>query len=120
MSVHIYSSIVARSGLAEGLKMIEEIGHGIGGATHNFAMRGAELEIGQYRLKKPVVVVSPDEAVLRADPTSSGLVGMDVLQRFTITFDYSRGRIYLEANRRLRDPFVYDTTGMSLRAAAPD
>jgi C-terminal processing protease CtpA/Prc len=71
-------------------------------------------------LKKPVVVVTPDEAGLRADPSSVGLVGMDVLQRFKVTFDYSRGRMYLEPNARLREPFVYNTTGMGLHAAAPD
>jgi hypothetical protein len=120
MAVHIYSSIVARNGLAAGLKLIEETGQGIGGATRRFALRGAEIELGKYRLKKPVVVITPSEAGLRADPVSSGLVGMDVLQRFKITFDYSRGRMYLEPNRRLHDPFVYDTTGMGLRAAPPD
>ena len=120
MAVHIYSSVVARNGLAAGLKVIAETSQGIGGATARFALRGAEIELGKYHLKKPVVVVAPDQAGLRADPTSSGLVGMDVLQRFKITFDYSRGRMYLEPNRRLHDPFVYDTTGMGLRAAPPD
>jgi predicted aspartyl protease len=119
MAVHVYMKVAASSGLAEGLSRIEETGHGIGGATARFAVRGAEVEIGKYRLKKPVVIVTQAEGGLRADPTSSGLVGMDLLRRFKVTFDYSRGRMYLEPNRRLHDPFVYNTTGMGLRAAPP-
>jgi C-terminal processing protease CtpA/Prc len=44
---------------------------------------------------------------------------MEVLRRFKVTFDYSRSRIHLEPNRAFAEPFVYDASGLRLRAARP-
>jgi hypothetical protein len=47
------------------------------------------------------------------------LIGGEVLRRFTVTFDYSRQRMYLEPNRHLNDAFEgTDSQGMELRLAA--
>ena len=46
------------------------------------------------------------------------LIGGEVLRRFTIAFDYSRGRMYWEPNRHLGDSFqTGDPSGIDLRMA---
>jgi len=119
MVVHIYKQVAEREGLLVGLPKLEEIGHGLGGATKRVAARGSLLSLGPYRFPRPVVVFPEDTAGLRTNPTSMGLVGMEVFRRFKITFDYSRNVMYLEPNQSLREPFVYDATGFRLRASRP-
>lgn len=45
-----------------------------------------------------------------------GLLGGEVLRRFTVTVDYSRSRIILEPNAQLDAPMEFDMSGMSLAA----
>lgn len=119
MVTHVYREIAERDGLLDGLVTLEETGYGIGGATRRVAARGSVLFLGQYRFTRPIVVFTEDKAGLRANPASMGLVGMEVLRRFKVTFDYSRSRMYLEPNRSFSEPFVYDASGLRLRASRP-
>lgn len=120
MVVHVYKQVAERDGLLRRLPPLEETGYGIGGgATKRVAARGSALLIGQYRFARPIVVFTEDTAGLRANPASKGLVGMEALRRFKVTFDYSRNRMYLEPNRSFNEPFVYDASGLRLRASRP-
>jgi S1-C subfamily serine protease len=47
----------------------------------------------------------------------TGLIGGEVLHRFTVIFDYNRQRIILEPNRHLRDESSVDASGADLRLA---
>jgi hypothetical protein len=65
----------------------------------------------------PQVVVATDTAetasVALAD--ADGLIGTDVLRRFTVTLDYARGRAVFEPNALLRAPFCRNTAGVCVR-----
>jgi PDZ domain len=120
MVVHVYKQVAVDKGLLNGLTTLPETGYGIGGgATNRVASRGSVLSIGPYRFKQPIVVFTDDTAGLRANPASIGLVGMEVLRRFRVYFDYGRNRMYLEPNNRFNDPFVYDASGLRIRATRP-
>ena len=119
MSVHLHRQVADREGLLEGLPSLQEEGHGMGGVTNRKVVRGAMLSLGSYRLPRPIVAVTEDTAGLRTNPNSLGLIGMEALWRFNLTFDYSRHRLHLEPNRNFRAPFVYDTSGLLLRANRP-
>jgi hypothetical protein len=119
MTIHIYRQIAAREGLLDGLPVLPESGLGIGGTTRRSAARGAGLVIGPFEMPHPVVAFTDDAAGLRTDPQSAGLIGMEVLSRFDVTLDYSRERIYLKPNRRFGEPFIYDASGLGLRAPGP-
>jgi predicted aspartyl protease len=120
MVVHVHRQVAVDRGLLEGLATLPETGYGIGGgSTSRVASRGSVLSIGPYRFKQPIVVFTDDTAGLRANPASVGLLGMEVLRRFKVTFDYGRSRMYLEPNSRFSDPFVYDASGLRLRASRP-
>jgi C-terminal processing protease CtpA/Prc len=48
------------------------------------------------------------------------LLGSDMLKRFTVTFDYSRSKMYFEPNADHGKPFEADKTGLRLFATLPD
>ena len=119
MAVHVYNQIAKRENLLDGLTTLPETGVGIGGTTQRVAARGLSLSIGPYRIPKPTVKFTEDASGLRANPASVGLVGMEVFRKFKVTFDYSRNVVHLEPNKLFNEPFVYDVSGLRLRAAAP-
>ncbi len=45
----------------------------------------------------------------------NGLLGSGVLQRFTVTFDYAKERMFLEPGRRFDEPFEFSMTGLAYR-----
>jgi predicted aspartyl protease len=79
--------------------------YGAGGESQRFEARLAGLQLGPYLLRNPVAGFSPDtkEGAL-ASPDIGAVVGGEILQRFTVTFDYPHHRILLEPNSRFGPP----------------
>jgi predicted aspartyl protease len=79
--------------------------YGAGGESQRFEARLAGLQLGPYLLRNPVAGFSPDtkEGAL-ASPDIGAMVGGEILQRFTVTFDYPHHRILLEPNSRFGPP----------------
>jgi PDZ domain/Aspartyl protease len=119
MAIHVHKQIAERDGLLGGAPSRDERGHGIGGETSRTVARGVAVAIGSYRVSRPIVAITEDTAGLRTNPQSLGLVGMEVLGRFNLTFDYSRSVVYVEPNRTFDAALVYDSTGLDLRATRP-
>jgi hypothetical protein len=119
MAVHVHKQIAERDGLLAGAPSVEEKGLGMGGETSRTVIRGVAVAIGSYRVPRPFVAITEDTAGLRTNPRSLGLVGMEVLSRFNLTFDYSRSVVYMEPNRTFDTPMVYDSTGLNLQATRP-
>jgi len=83
-------------------------------------LRAETLDLPGFTLRHPVVNLSRSTKGLTSDPAHAGLIGGEVLSRFRVTWDYARARVLLEPNRRYRDPFPYDASGLSLSAQGPD
>ncbi len=43
------------------------------------------------------------------------LVGGEILRRFTVIFDFAHSRMILEPNQHIKDAFLFDASGMTLR-----
>jgi hypothetical protein len=43
------------------------------------------------------------------------LIGGEILRRFTVVFDFAHTRMVLEPNRHLKDAFLFDASGVTLR-----
>jgi predicted aspartyl protease len=117
MPALLNKQIVDRDGLADQLPTLNETGYGLGGKTARVALRASTLSIGPFELERPFVGIANDPA--RADQKATGLIGMEVLRRFKVTFDYSRSRMYLKPGPRVGEAFVYDASGLALRARRP-
>jgi hypothetical protein len=83
-------------------------------------IRGETLEIGGQLLREPVITLSGASSGLLSDPGHAGLLGMDVLRRFRVTFDGARGRILLEKSSAFAEPFDYDASGLLVQPQGAD
>jgi hypothetical protein len=93
------------------------IGRGVAGTVKGQVGRLAALEIGGLRLDQ-IVATFPDPESQHPGGMDEhgGNLGDGVLQRFNVAFDYSRKRMTLVPNRRFREPFEWDMSGLSLQA----
>jgi C-terminal processing protease CtpA/Prc len=60
-----------------------------------------------------VSYLSADKGGALADSGTIGLVGGEVLNRFTLTFDFPAGKLYLEKGKRFAESFIGPRTGFS-------
>jgi hypothetical protein len=90
---------------------------GVGGETRQRIGRTAELKLGKVVLNDVITGFSQDQKGAMASRDASGIIGGDVLRRFTVIFDYSRNEMILEPNANVSLPFEYDMSGAFLRSA---
>jgi hypothetical protein len=89
-------------------------GAGIGGPTVERVGRVARLELGPFVLEDVLVNLSQAKAGTMADQGFGGIIGSEVLRRFTATFDYPASRLLLEPNAQFDEPFEFDLSGLFL------
>ncbi len=91
----------------------------VGGTFRYRIARASALKIGPFTLQSPITVLPEHAAGIEANPNLAGVIGADVLSRFTVIFDYSHGRIFLTPNEWLTRPFETDMSGLRLTAQPP-
>jgi hypothetical protein len=91
----------------------------VGGNFRYKITRIPALRIGQFTLKDPITVLPEQAAGIEADPELAGIIGADVLSRFTVTFDYPHGKMFLAPNERFAAPFETDMSGLRLTTHPP-
>lgn len=96
-------------------KTIETRGNGVGGQSQNRLGRVDSLELAGFGLSRPTATLRVSDTGVIAAKGAIGNIGGDVLRRFTVTFDYSRDRMYLEPNAHLGDPFEADMAGIGMQ-----
>lgn len=119
VALQIYKALAEKNGWLTGLATVSETAHGIGGASHSLTARATSLEFGRYKLARPMVAFTDDYDPEHTLPGAVGLVGIEVLSRFQLTFDYAGQRLYLAPNSNLHSAFVYDASGLGLRSPPP-
>jgi len=90
------------------------LGMGITGPISGYLSRIDELDLGKYKLKN-VLVSFPDFDELKARAQSvkrDGNVGIEVLKKFNLIFDYPEGVLYLKPNADFKQPFEHDMSGL--------
>jgi predicted aspartyl protease len=118
-AIQIWKEVADRQALLAGLPTASDAGRGIGGETPEFSARAKSLKIGDIQIAGPTVAVTDDNSGPKTKGQSVGLIGIDVLRRFTLTFDYKKQKLYARPNRHLSDRFIYDASGLRLRAEPP-
>lgn len=95
------------------------LGIGLTGPISGHIARISSLKLGKYTLKN-VVAAFPDYedvGVRIASKSRNGNMGIAVLRRFNVVFDYGRSALYLRRSPRLKTPFEHDMSGMELTSA---
>jgi hypothetical protein len=110
------SPLVREEGLLElaGRTIEATTGAGIGGPTVERVGRVARLELGPFAFEDVLVNLSQARAGTLADRGFGGIVGSEILRRFTATFDYPGSRLLLEPNAHVDEPFEFDLSGLFL------
>ena len=93
------------------------LGLGIGGATHQRFGRAKRFDLGGFALEAPIVSAALDRAGATASAEVDGMIGGELLRRFTVTFDYAHRRLLLAPNNAFTEPFEFDMFGASFNAA---
>jgi len=92
------------------------IGAGLGGHLEGYIGRIGQLKLGKYELNG--VLTSFQEQTASIDSTyfnsRNGIIGNNVLNRFTVIIDYYKEEIHLKKNRGYNKKFIYDRSGLTL------
>ena len=95
-----------------------DLGRNIQGVqTIGYVGRLPRIVIGGYEVRDVLVAyVSPEDSKQAA---AEAMIGLGLLSRFNLIFDYSRQRLIIKPNGNFDEPFDYDMSGLSLRKS-PD
>jgi predicted aspartyl protease len=90
------------------------IGNGLGGTIEGYIGRVTSLTIGKSKLQN--VISHFQELHTESDSNyilnRNGLIGGDLLHRFTVIFDFSKEKLYLKPNKYIKNLFEYDKSGI--------
>lgn len=91
-------------------------GIGIGGPTVEQVGRADVVALGPFTLHDVLVSFSQARAGTLADRGYGGIVGSEVLRRFTATFDYAAEQLLLAPGKAYGESFEFDLSGLFLVA----
>jgi hypothetical protein len=103
-------NIIEKHGLPEKF-IAANLGVGLTGPIYGFLSRVKEVDVGKYKLKNVITSfpeTSPNVPKLNRD----GNLGIGILKRFTIIFDYPDSALYVKPTSSLDDPFEHDMSGL--------
>ncbi len=92
------------------------IGTGLGGFLEGYTGRIKEINLGPYVFNNVITNFQQSTNALDSFPSYSrnGIIGNQILNRFTVTIDFSKKKIHLKPNRHFKDKFEYDKSGLIL------
>lgn len=95
------------------------LGVGLGGPISGFMSRVNAMEIGNYQFSQVITAFPNSGSAMDKliDTKRDGTIGIGLLKRFVIWFDYQQGYLYLKPNYNFKQPFEHDMSGMEYYAA---
>ncbi len=93
------------------------LGQGLTGPLNGRIGRIGEIEVGKYRFTS--VITSFLDTVPRPAFTVArdGNLGIGILKKFLMVFDYANNKLYLKPNYKFKEPFEHDMSGLEYYAA---
>lgn len=82
---------------------------GVTGGVTTRQVRGSAVLFGRQNFNGPILTLTDPSA--RSYMDADGLIGMDLLRRYTLAFEPRRRRLWIKPNALLRDPYRYDRAG---------
>jgi predicted aspartyl protease len=90
------------------------VGMGVGGLTRERIGRIPKLQVAGFTFENPVVNLSRDTKGVLSHSNFDGLIGGELLHRFTLWIDYGHKQFALMPNRAHGKPFEFDMSGAFL------
>jgi hypothetical protein len=95
------------------------LGIGLNGLISGYKGRIKRVELGRYKLNN-VLTAFPEDDTRTLRVKRDGNIGVDILKKFTIIFNYTDSAIYIKPNMNFKSPFEHDMSGMEFYAAGED
>jgi len=99
------------------------LGVGLAGPISGFVSRIDEIDIGKYKLKG-VITAFPNDydstTMKYLSVARDGNLGVGILKRFTVIFDYQDNVLYLKPNANFHEPYEHDMSGIEYYAGGGD
>ncbi len=82
--------------------------------------RLSSISIGRHKISHPVAgfpagtVDTSDPLAKRINELSMGLIGSELLKKFTVTLDYAHKHAYFEQNADFDDAVIFDMSGLTI------
>ncbi|MCK5699945.1 MAG: aspartyl protease family protein [Cyclobacteriaceae bacterium] len=98
------------------------LGIGLSGDIFGYIGRANKIAIGNFKFKKPIVTYPDEESVqiTSYENDRNGSLGADILNRFTVVFDYHGKEMILKPNSNYKDEFKYNLSGIDVTTPMPD
>ncbi|MGV3502645.1 MAG: aspartyl protease family protein [Adhaeribacter sp.] len=95
-----------------------QLGTGLSGSIMGYVGRIPQFQLNKFVFKN-MLTSFPDHADVAAKVQvgRNGNLGNEVLKRFNLVVDYSRSRLSLRPNSRLKEPFEHDMCGVEIVAS---
>jgi len=108
-------SFVQANKLADDRPTIEVPGVAIGGDTSGYRLRLDRMRLGPFELAN--VPMGATRAAPAGEPiVFAGVLGAEVLRRFTVVLDYPHERMFLAPSASVSSEFTVDCSGLVPRA----
>lgn len=95
------------------------LGIGLTGPISGYISRVASLKLGKYELND-VIASFPDyeDVASRVYSVSrNGNMGISILKRFNVVFDYNESSLYVKPGTTMKEPFEHDMSGLEMTSA---
>lgn len=100
------------------------IGRGVGGEIFGEIGKIKELDVANYKLSNPIAYFPHSYSYIDSlkffdNVYRNGSVGGEILSRFKVIFDFRNEKIYLKKGADFSRRFVYDLSGITIKALGP-
>ena len=92
------------------------LGIGLNGLISGYMGRVKSIDVGKYKVKN-VIASFPDDNTRLLAVKRDGNLGVDILKKFTIIFDYTNNSLYLKPSMNFNTPSEHDMSGLEYYAA---
>ncbi len=83
--------------------------------TTHYEGRVKSFSFGEFQFNNLPIGISTAKHGIQNNKKVAGILGNKVLKRFNITFDYSRKKIHFTKNRKFKDVFKVNASGLYLQ-----
>lgn len=96
-----------------------QIGIGLGGDLNGWIGLTSFMQIENYTFRNLVTKFQDTDSMSLAKPNTlrDGLIGNEILNRFTLLIDNINKKLYLKPNKNISNPIKYDKSGLTLFAS---
>jgi membrane-associated protease RseP (regulator of RpoE activity) len=93
----------------------------VDGLVDSVVMRLGRFDVGGAAILRPLTQLRLRDSEISGDSAVSGSIGSKILQQFVLTFDYARGRLWLERSPAFGAKTSGGTTGFqAVKLDSPD